>query len=640
MAHSDKQQPSSEERIRQARERLQRPQEETQPAETASGRSSGLEPIQGEPDPPGVSERPNTVEEPRPRRDDPRAGSSPTGGDDTEGRAGPRLASGATQPWHRRPVARALGLVAVAIVFQLVRAGVFTSEPPELAVGECFNSAQMASVEAQAELTDVDVVPCDEPHMAEAFASASYPSTPSDTYPGTEMLTDFAAVECAPELAAYIDGDVLGSGFNVMTIVPNNAGWGTGDRTIECALTRLDGQRAVGSAEGSVSIVPEGHVSIFRLREGDCVDGSDWFAFGIPLACDEPHDFEVFAVLTIPAALGAPYSSVEDIASAASASCAGEFARRVDPAARNDLGFAPVAFPLLITWELGHRSYVCGLFAADATKLVGSRLLAHGRHGDLIAAEFGGEPLLVDFDAFSDVGSLDLVGSAHQENQVLALTEFAEHAKRGVPFEEERPQRGAAWFAEAVPVEGGFVTAFVFQFEMYSWFTVGDGLAFVIQGGDTEALGVGIGYDGMPNSLAVEFDTLKEDWLADPKNNVANAPDLLGNHVAVHTRGILANDTHTDASLGWANLEGFYMADRAAHVALIVYQPGELKVYVDDFDTPALTVSVDLAKTLRLDGGKAYVGFTASCGPETSRGPRTSTITGHKILAWELTSQG
>jgi hypothetical protein len=533
-----------------------------------------------------------------------------------------------------------LGLVAVAIAFQLFRAGAFTSESPELAIGECFNADQMASVEAQAELTDVDVVPCDEPHMAEAFALVSYSSTSGDAYPGTEILTDFAAVECARDVEVYIDGDVLGSGFDVMIIVPNSDGWRAGDRTVVCALTRLDGQTAVGSAEGSVSIVPEGHVSIFRLREGDCVDGSDWFAFGIPVACDEPHDVEVFAVLTIPDAPGAPYSSVDEIASAASASCAGEFARRVDPAASNDLGFAPVAFPLPITWELGHRSYVCGLFAAGATKLVGSRLLAHGRHGDLIAAEFGGDPLLVDFDAFSDVGSLDLVGSAHQENQLLALTEFAEHAKRGVPFEEERPQRGAAWFAEAVPVEGGFVTAFVFQLEMYSWFTVGDGFAFVVQGGDTEALGVGIGYDGMPNSLAVEFDTLKEDWLDDPRNNVADAPDLLGNHVAVHTRGVLANDTHTDASLGWANIEGFYMADRVAHVALIVYQPGELRVYVDDFDTPALTVNVDLAETLTLDGGKAYVGFTASSGPETSRGPRTSTITGHKILAWEFASQG
>ena len=117
-----------------------------------------------------------------------------------------------------------------------------------------------------------------------------------------------------------------------------------------------------------------------------------------------------------------------------------------------------------------------------------------------------------------------------------------------------------------------------------------------------------------------------------------DAPDLLANHVSVHTRDVEANDIHTRASLGWANLEPVVMANRAAHVALIRYLPGEMTVFVDEFETPVLTIDIDLAETLQLDDGSAFVGFTASSGPNASRGPRTSTITGHKILSWELAS--
>lgn len=64
---------------------------------------------------------------------------------------------------------------------------------------------------------------------------------------------------------------------------------------------------------------------------------------------------------------------------------------------------------------------------------------------------------------------------------------------------------------------------------------------------------------------------------------------------------------------------------------LIEYVPGEMTIFVDDFETPVLTVAIDLAETLQLDAGSAYVGFTASSGPA---------ITGHKILRWEFASAG
>lgn len=627
MPGPDGNQPSSEDRIRRARDAF------------SSRDNTGQD--RPEPDPPRdpLSRADAGVEPPSPsKREKPDTAGSLASRGERPLSSIPVPARVENRPWYTRRWVRTVGAIIAVVVFRLVGSGVLGGgEVLEMAAGECFNSNQLGGAQESVEVNDVELVSCDAPHFAEVTAVIPFDAASEDSFPGVETLNAFAIEECALAVSSYIGADLLSSGFDVISLVPGEEAWDAGDETVQCAVTRLDARAATGSAEGGGPIVSDEMVSVFELNEGDCFDASDWYSFGFPTSCAGPHDLEIYAVLTIPAEAGAPYSSVDQVAAVAAESCTTQFARRVDSAAISEVSFAPVAFPLPATWILGHRTYVCGLFAVDASKLVGSRLLANKQYADLISDQFGDGPLSVDFEEFSDVASLRLVGSAHQEGNILAITEFAEHAKRGVPFEQERPQRGAVWFAEPVAVDKGFATAFVFQFEMYSWFTVGDGLAFVIQAGEPDALGVGIGYDGMPNSVAVEFDTLKEDWLEDPRNNVQGAPDLLGNHVSVQTRGIRPNDTHTDASLGWANLDGFYMADRAAHVALIAYEPGELKVFVDDFDEPALTVGIDLTETLQLDqGSKAYVGFTASSGPEISRGPRTLTITGHKVLAWEL----
>lgn len=629
MPGSDGELPGSEDRIRRARDRLSSRDEQA--------------PSLPEPDPAPEHPAPPDTDVGAVSSDVPALGARDSAGDPAPPRerppvVSPRPAAGGARPWYTRGWVRAVAAIVAFIVLRLLPSGFLGGgEVFEMAEGECFNSGQIEGAGEAVEVNDVELVPCDEPHLGEVTAVISYVPTSQDGFPGVETLNTFAVEGCSVAAQTYIGADLLSSGFDVISLVPGEEAWGAGDRTVQCAVARLDAKPATGSAQGGGPIVPNEMVSVFEMNEGDCFNASEWFSFALSASCAEPHDVEIYAVLTIPTELGAPYSSVEQVAAIAAESCTTQFARRVDPNVLAEVSFAPVAFPLPATWVLGHRTYVCGLFATDLTKMAGSRLLAHRQHAGLLADQFGDTQLSIDYQEFSDVDSLRLVGSAHQEGSVLAVTEFAEHAKRGVPFEQERPQRGAAWFAEPLRVDQGFVTAFVFQFEMYSWFTVGDGMAFVIQGNDPEALGVGIGYDGMPNSVAIEFDTLKEDWLEDPRNNVADAPDLLGNHVSVHTRGRGPNDTHTDASLGWANLDGFYMADRAPHVALIVYEPGELNVFVDDFTEPALTVGVDLAETLQLDeSSRAYVGFTASSGPETSRGPRTLTITGHKVLAWEF----
>ena len=132
--------------------------------------------------------------------------------------------------------------------------------------------------------------------------------------------------------------------------------------------------------------------------------------------------------------------------------------------------------------------------------------------------------------------------------------------------------------------------------------------------------GGSLGYDGIPNSLVVELDTF---------NNGSGYGDPNGNHVAVHSRGTAANGPGPagDSLLGAAALTPF-MQDGAIHQGRIAYDPsGQLRVYVDDLATPALTVAVDLSTLLSLDADKAFVGFTSATG---------AAYENHDVLDWSF----
>lgn len=170
----------------------------------------------------------------------------------------------------------------------------------------------------------------------------------------------------------------------------------------------------------------------------------------------------------------------------------------------------------------------------------------------------------------------------------------------------------------------------------------GDGFAFVIRDdtdaapgvGDVGEPGPGIGYQGLRHSLAVEFDT----W-HNPLND-----EPYERHVAVHTNGGDPNDAHHAARLGsTADVPDF--TDGGTHRAVITYvasagweavaaalesgayrgatprlshfttqNTGLMTVYVDDLETPLLTVPLTVDTVLRAGGKTAWVGFTSGTG--------------------------
>ena len=168
-------------------------------------------------------------------------------------------------------------------------------------------------------------------------------------------------------------------------------------------------------------------------------------------------------------------------------------------------------------------------------------------------------------------------------------------------------QVGGVWLNQKQLVENGFET--VFQFQVSQLSTRGaDGLAFVIESSAFPVLGssgASLGYSSIANSLAVEFDTFQN----------PEATDLDANHIGIHSRGMLPNSSDESAALARVT-PAIDMSDGAVHTAVIRYSDGFLRVFLDDPLLPVLTLSIDLASTLNLENGTAWVGFTAATGGE------------------------
>mmetsp|Transcript_16351 Transcript_16351/g.21203 ORF Transcript_16351/g.21203 Transcript_16351/m.21203 type:complete len:505 (+) Transcript_16351:17-1531(+) len=234
---------------------------------------------------------------------------------------------------------------------------------------------------------------------------------------------------------------------------------------------------------------------------------------------------------------------------------------------------------------------------------------------------------------------------------------------------------GSTWFHMPVAVHTGFETMFTFQISdhsrecsthkdpafsthMYESCAVhgGDGFAFVVQYDDDTISAVGdsgrgMGYAGIKNSLAVEFDT----WFNPDVNHTATGVDLVVDHLAIHSRGVHANSASESASFGQQRPHA--VGDGKVHSVKITYVPfvaveyldhfsatpnlipyimdndenrrlGTLLVFIDegiDKDEPLLAVPINLSVLLSLPQDQAYVGFTAATGLKWEK---------HDILSW------
>jgi hypothetical protein len=212
---------------------------------------------------------------------------------------------------------------------------------------------------------------------------------------------------------------------------------------------------------------------------------------------------------------------------------------------------------------------------------------------------------------------LRLVGSAELIGTVLRLTPAERHAA------------GAAWFEEKQKVSGGFESSFEFQLTKQGGLGPGaDGFAFVLQNSGPDALGsrgsaggFALGevqrygrISGIPQSIAIFFDTFRNPDLGDPSDN----------YIAICTAGRPRQMRWPAPRLAYTRKLPVNLKDLRVHRTRILYQPPILTVVLDE--RTVLTSTVDLSTVVDADGA-AYVGFTASTG---------NGFENHDILTWSL----
>ena len=200
-------------------------------------------------------------------------------------------------------------------------------------------------------------------------------------------------------------------------------------------------------------------------------------------------------------------------------------------------------------------------------------------------------------------------------------------------------QVGAVWYDKRVPVKKGFTTHFSFRFSdgKNGHFDDGslpgaDGIAFVVQNYGSSPVGEaggGIGYAGIPNSIAVEFDTY---------NNYITLDSIFddnGNHIAVQSMGKDPNSANhlSSANLGITSNIPIIRSDSTIYYAQIDYniEPGQMRIFLDttgEFAVPVLVLDADLERLLDLEGNQwAYVGITSATGHAYEN---------HDILSWYM----
>jgi hypothetical protein len=134
----------------------------------------------------------------------------------------------------------------------------------------------------------------------------------------------------------------------------------------------------VGVAAGVLVVVTHGFrpktvvtyrpAAMFGLRPGQCVNSGSDALNATVVSCARPHDAEVFAVFTLPAA---PWPGASAVRVDADNGCASRFGGYIDPQLTTASLTQEFAYPNKVAWQAGQRTVVCEVSATDG-RLTGS----------------------------------------------------------------------------------------------------------------------------------------------------------------------------------------------------------------------------------------------------------------------------
>ncbi|QOR70347.1 septum formation family protein [Ruania alkalisoli] len=153
--------------------------------------------------------------------------------------------------WRLPPALLILALATGCSVFD----GTDTVSVFDLSTGDCV----LAPEDVTVEISEVTVVPCEEPHHLEAYALAEFPqstgqsttSAAGSSFPGDAALKDFADGACAEEFADYVGIDYRDSELWFTYLVPSARSWqAEDDRSVLCFVTTT-GEELTQSVAGT-----------------------------------------------------------------------------------------------------------------------------------------------------------------------------------------------------------------------------------------------------------------------------------------------------------------------------------------------------------------------------------------------------
>jgi hypothetical protein len=108
-----------------------------------------------------------------------------------------------------------------------------------LQVGDCINDPGTEDV------SDITVLPCDEPHVFELFARTDMPD---GDYPGVPAANTAASEFCAPEFATYVGLEYDASVLELLYFYPVEDSWNAADdREIVCFVAEQGEKPVTGT---------------------------------------------------------------------------------------------------------------------------------------------------------------------------------------------------------------------------------------------------------------------------------------------------------------------------------------------------------------------------------------------------------
>lgn len=117
-------------------------------------------------------------------------------------------------------------------------------------------------------------------------------------------------------------------------------------------------------------LVDGGNLDVFDLSVGDCYDSSDQDEIAEVEAgpCTEPHEYEVFAIVSFPAQRGSDYPGDDAVFAHAETECLREFEEYVGIPYEDSVYDIGLLSPTESGWESGDRETICsGYDPGDST---------------------------------------------------------------------------------------------------------------------------------------------------------------------------------------------------------------------------------------------------------------------------------